>query len=92
MKLSEAIREGCKDTEKGIGACPEKGCCALEAAARSITKNSAGSWHKIIKTLNELFPELNANDSALWQEIVYRNDHTAATREEIADWLETKGL
>lgn len=107
MKLSTAIREGCKRAPRKCtrryGNEQSGEACALGAAA------IAACGHTVYLKLNETFPELDRvaqtssgewmftslrpnEQTSLWCAIANANDNTNLTREEIADILERNGL
>lgn len=96
--ISVLIREGAKLRPKWIGTFFEKGCsCAIGAALEA----SGVPYNENYRTVGELaaplFPELFTSPTSftdLGSEIYKKNDSQAVemTREEIADFLEARGL
>lgn len=92
LKLSEAIRIGSRMRPKSVRGFFVKGrTCAIGAAFEAAMGRPPqgalddSQMHEFMK----MFPAVQA--FALGTEIVERNDCRNQSREEIADWLESKG-
>lgn len=105
MKLSEAIRAGAKlrpMTKEGFYF--NEGCsCSLGAAYEALTGKTLDHHEYSPETQREFgsfmqatFPILHDDKrrsgwSNFYNEVVYMNDKSHKTREQIADWLEAQG-
>lgn len=102
MKLSEAIRKGIEQfPEQAIGVLFENGnaACALGCAiyGRYEQDNGRDYLPALVYDYPELMDDAPPNplspDVWLLQEVIEKlNDRERWTREQIADWLESKGL
>ena len=102
MKLSEAIRKGIEQfPEKAVGVLfeNENAACALGCAiyGRYGQANGRDYLPALIHDYPELMSDAPPNplfpDVWLLQEVIEKlNDRVFWTREQIADWLESKGL
>lgn len=105
MKLSEAIRVGSKLRPQGRVSCFRRNdegqfySCVLGAAYEAVKGYKEGDY-VCVNDVEDLFPEIPNTPvhtvnghfrdtffSAIW----YMNDIEGLSREEIADWVESKG-
>ena len=93
LKLSEAIRIGAtKRPQMCLGFYFNQGrSCALGAAYEGVTSE----YNEDIGffDITEFFPQLHemVDNTPLYNHVIGQNDALMIPREEIADWLETKG-
>lgn len=99
MRLSEAIREGAKVTEpaeRRLLEEPNKACAFGAALVGKLGWDAAWGeyFHDGCRTItSDLIKKYFSPLSwATYDDVMYRNDCTTATREQIADWLESEGL
>lgn len=95
-KLSQAIRLGATFRPQIRDQYMNKqGSCALGAAMEAL---GITDWraHHPRNLFYERFPEIKDKSSSgrmsILAYVIFLNDHSRWTREQIADWLETKGL
>lgn len=88
MKLSEAIRRGCKFRPQGFGCrlSADGRTCALGAAVDGYHGKPVIGDVMSVFFLEDVWPEYPHTDIVTW------NDDDRLTREEIADRLERRGL
>ncbi len=97
MKLSEAIREGCKYGPKAEGAYERHlegdkwEFCAMGAACRAVNMDSGiGQLHyKWPYITNEVPHPISGKIRGLNEQIAVLNDEDGWSREAIAEWVET---